>query len=130
VGLSSRTNADACRQLATILEPFGYRVDAISVRDCLHLKTAVSALEDDRVLLDPRLVDAGIFGGISRIEIDAAEPSAANVICIDDTVLCSADAPRTRGLLEAQGYRVVPVDASELAKAEAGLTCCSLLFHA
>jgi dimethylargininase len=129
VGLSSRTNAAACGQLATILEPFGYRVEPIVVRDCLHLKTAASALGDDRVLLDPRLVDAAVFGGIPHIEIDAAEPSAANVICIDGTVLCSADAPRTRRLLEARGYRVVPVDASELAKAEAGLTCCSLLLR-
>jgi dimethylargininase len=127
VGLSSRTNEAGMRQLAAILEPLDYSVESIVPRDCLHLKTAVSTLEEDRLLLNPTMVDGKAFGGASWIEIDPAEPSAANVLCLDNTVLCPSSAPRTRRLLESQGYRVVPVNASELAKAEAGLTCCSLL---
>jgi dimethylargininase len=129
VGLSSRTNAEGIRQLSVILEPLGYSVESVVVRECLHLKTAVSALGDEELLLNPRMVDGTSFGGASWIEIDPSEPSAANVICLEKTVLCSADAPRTRRRLEARGYDVVPVDASELAKAEAGLTCCSLLLR-
>jgi len=134
VGMSSRTNADGAHQLAHMLEPFGFTTTTIAVRGCLHLKTAVTALGDDRVLLNPRMVDASALGAIPSaakdlqvIEVDPAEPMAANVLSINGKLLCSASAPRTRRLLENEGYSVIPVDASELAKAEGGLTCCSLL---
>lgn len=129
VGLSSRTNADGARQLANILAPLDYALETIAVRECLHLKTAVTALGDDRVLLNPRMVDGASLGGIAWIEVDPCEPMAANVVCIDAQVLCPASAPRTRRLLEREGYDVLAVDASELAKAEGGLTCCSLLLR-
>lgn len=129
VGLSSRTNADGARQLAAFLTPFGYMVATTAVRECLHLKSAVSALPDGRLLLNPRWADGAAFAGISWLEVDPAEPSAGNVLCVGKTVLCPASAPRTRKLLQAEGYEVVAVDASELAKAEAGLTCCSIVFR-
>lgn len=130
VGLSSRSTVGAAEQLGALLEPFGYRVDTAVVRDCLHLKTAVSALPDGRVLLNPRMVDAWTFDGLGYIEVDPAEPFGGNVLCVGDTILCPASAPRTRLRLDAQGYQTILVDASELAKAEGGLTCCSLLFEA
>lgn len=129
VGLSSRSTAGGAAQLGAFLRRFGYRVDTAAVRDCLHLKTAVSALPDGRLLLNPRMVDAWAFGAESPIEVDPAEPFAGNVLCIGDTVLCPASAPLTRERLDAQGYKTVAVDASELAKAEGGLTCCSLLLE-
>jgi dimethylargininase len=129
VGMSTRTNAEGIRQLAALLVPHGYSVESVVVRECLHLKTAVSALGDDRLLLNPRMVDGSAFGGASWIEIDPAEPSAANVIYVGKTVLIAANAPRTRRRLEANGYDVIEVDASELAKAEAGLTCCSVILR-
>ena len=61
VGLSSRTNAEGARQLAAALTPCGYSVETIVVKDCLHLKTAVSALGDDRVLLNADMVRADAF---------------------------------------------------------------------
>ena len=130
VGLSSRTNAEGARQLAAALEPAGYSLETIVMKDCLHLKTAVSALGDDRVLLNPRMVDGAAFAPSPCIDIDPAEPFAANVICVDNRVMCSDSAPRTAQLLEEQGYDVIAVDASELSKAEAGLTCCCLLLRA
>jgi dimethylargininase len=127
VGLSTRSTAGGAKQLGTLLKRFGYQVDTAVVRDCLHLKTAVSSLPDGRLLLNPRMVDAWAFDAQSPIEVDPTEPFAGNVLCVGDTVLCAASAPRTRALLDAQGYKTVAVDASELAKAEGGLTCCSLL---
>jgi len=127
VGLSTRSTSAGAKQLGTLLKRFGYRVDTAVVRDCLHLKTAVSALPDGRLLLSPRMVDAWAFDAQSPIEVDPSEPFAGNVLSVGDTVLCPASAPRTRARLEAQGYKTVVVDASELAKAEGGLTCCSLL---
>ena len=128
VGLSGRTNADGARQLADALAPHGYQVTGIEVRGCLHLKSAVTAIADDAVLVNPGWVDASHFRGLQQIEVHPHEPFAANALRVDETLLCAGGAPRTRERLEAQGFAVERVDVSELAKAEAGVTCCSLIF--
>jgi len=74
-------------------------------------------------------VSGAAFGGVHSLEVDPAEPFAANVLRVGRTILCPANAPRTGAMLEARGFDVVAVDASELAKAEAGLTCCSVIFN-
>jgi dimethylargininase len=130
VGMSSRTNADGARQLADAVAAFSYSVQGVTVRDALHLKTAVTALPDERLILDPRKVDPSCFAGARWIEGIGGEATGTNVLAVNDTVICPADAPRTHALLEGEGYRVISVDASELAKAEGGLTCCSLLLRA
>ena len=52
------------------------------------------------------------------------------MVWVGDTVLFAADFPRTGERLSDAGFRTLPVDASELAKAEGALTCCSLIFEA
>jgi dimethylargininase len=127
VGVSARSNADGARQLADAVAHHGYSVARVPMRDCLHLKTAVSTLPDHSLLLNPRWVDAECFDGARAIEVHPEEPEAANVLVVGATVVLPASARRTREALEAAGYRTVTVDGSELAKAEGGLTCCSLL---
>ena len=127
VGASTRSNEDGARQLADALSPYGYSVTRTPMRGCLHLKTAVSTLPNGVLLLDPRCVDPESFDGARCIHVDHDEPEAANVLVVGETVVLPASAPRTREMLNAAGYRTVAVDASELAKAEGGLTCCSLL---
>jgi dimethylargininase len=127
VGLSGRTNAEGVRQLAEVLAPHGYRVVGVPVRGCLHLKSAVTAVTDDTLLLNPEWVDASHFQRAERIDVHPDEPFAANALRIGDTLIYPSSAPRTRDRLEAAGLRVESVDASELAKAEAGVTCCSLI---
>ena len=129
VGASTRSNEDGARQLADALSPHGYSVTRTPMRDCLHLKTAVSTLPNGVLLLDPRYVDAESFDGARSINVHFDEPEAANVLAVDDVVVLPASAPRTRALLDAAGYKTATVDASELAKAEGGLTCCSLLLR-
>ena len=129
VGLSTRTNREAVDQLARFVTPFGYSVDAIRVRGCLHLKTAVTEIGDGTLLLDPERLEPSELGDTTTIEVDPSEPGGSNVLSVNGAVICPDSAPRTSARLEARGYRVVSVDASELAKAEAGLTCCSLLLN-
>ena len=129
VGLSSRTNADAAAQLQRLLAPHGYAVDTIETAACLHLKSAATAVDDDLLLVNPDWIDIRRFGGLSIMEIHPDEPHAANVLRIGDRVLCSAAFPLTQATLETNGFATVPLDVSELAKAEAGLTCCSLVFE-
>jgi dimethylargininase len=130
VGLSGRTNADGARQLADLLAPYDYQVMGVEVHGCLHLKSAVTAVADDVILVNARWVDADTFAASRRIDVHPDEPFAANALRVGDAVLTSAAAPLTRERLESAGLTVESVDVSELAKAEAGVTCCSLIVDA
>ena len=127
VGLSTRTNEEGLRQLADTLGPFGYRTAGITVDGCLHLKSAVTALGDDLLVVNPAWVDPDLLDNLRWIETHPQEPHAANVLRVGTTVICPEDAPRTRRRLEDAGVSVRTTPNSELAKAEGGLTCCSLL---
>jgi dimethylargininase len=127
VGRSARSNDAATDQLARLLEPLGYRVHQVPVTGCLHLKTAVTSPADGLLLLNPEWVDVHRLPGLELLPVDPAEPFAANALRLGGAVLVAATAPRTRERLERRGFPVRTVDMSELAKAEAGLTCCSLI---
>jgi dimethylargininase len=127
VGLSTRTNDQAAAQLRSALEPFGYAVRTAIVGDCLHLKSAATALAADVVLLNPEWIAPSMFGGFSIVEVDPDEPAAANALRLDDRIVFPSSFPRTAARIERQGFRLAIVDASEVAKAEGAVTCCSLI---
>jgi len=129
VGRSARTNDAGIEQLRAIVAPFRYAVHVIDVRKCLHLKTAVSPVSEDTLLIHPQWVDGAWFPAFRILEIDASEPFAANALRVGDAVVHAAEFPRTGERLSSQGIDVVTVPASELAKAEGGVTCCSILFE-
>ncbi len=129
VGESERSNAAGIVQLRELLASHGYTVQSVATRGCLHLKSAVTQLSDDALLFQPEWVDRGPFAGYRIIEVDPAEPHAANVVRVDDGLLMPASFPRTRDRLLAAGFKLVSVDVSELQKAEGAVTCCSLLFR-
>ncbi|HJT90296.1 MAG TPA: arginine deiminase family protein [Bryobacteraceae bacterium] len=126
VGASRRTNAEGIAQLRAILEPAGYTVRVVAVHGCLHLKTACCYLGRGTILANRAWIDAAAFDGFHII--DVLEDWSANGILLDGTVLLAAGFPRTAERLEAGGWRVESLDISEFRKAEAGLTCMSLLF--
>lgn len=130
VGLSKRSNREGVKQLQDILLPFGYVVNGVKLRDCLHLKSAVTQVAESTLLINGAWVDTSTFRDFGLIEIVAPEPFAANALRIGDTVVYPAAFPETRQRLEKQGIRVRTVHASELAKAEGGVTCCSLIVDA
>ena len=127
VGMSTRSNDEGARQLADAVAASGHAVRRVPIRGCLHLKSAVSTLPDGALLLKPQWVDGSSFDGAPFLCVHPEEPVAANVLVVGTTVVVPESAPRTRGMLQAAGYETVAVDASELAKAEGGLTCCSLI---
>jgi dimethylargininase len=127
VGRTARTNGDGVAQLQRALEPFGYRVTAVPVERCLHLKSAVTAVDDDLLLMNPAWIDPAAFPGVARLDVDPREPAAANVLRVGGPLLYASAFPRTRDRLVARGFDPALVDASELAKAEGAVTCCSLL---
>jgi len=117
VGRSGRTNEEGIRQLRRFIP-----AEPVDFRGCLHLKSAVTAVDRERVILNPRWVDK-LW---PCIEVDPDEPFAANVLLLDDRVIAGRY-PRTNQRLRREGIEVREVEASELAKAEGGVTCCSII---
>jgi len=128
VGLSSRSNQAAVDQLRTFLTPYGYTIESIPIAGCLHLKSAVTQVAPDTVLINPAWVDNDRLAGLQSIEVDPSELYAANALLIGGSVLYQPAYPKTGRRLQRAGIRPVLVDLSELAKAEGALTCCSLVF--
>jgi dimethylargininase len=134
VGESARSNAAGIAQLRELLAGYGYRVQGVPTRDCLHLKSAVTQVADDALLVQPAWVDPAVFTaaerGLRLIEVDPDEAHAANALRVDRSVIHPDCFPRTGRRLAEAGIDVVAVDVSELQKAEGAVTCCSLLFAA
>jgi dimethylargininase len=128
VGLSRRTNQDGVAQLSDLLGPYGYRVQPVEVRGCLHLKSACSYIGDGTVLVNRLWIDAEPLSEFELLDVPKEEPAAANALLLNDVVIVPASFPKTRALLEERGFRVRTIDVSELQKAEAGVTCTSLIF--
>jgi dimethylargininase len=127
VGQSTRTNAEGIRQFAQLVSAYGYVVRPVTVSACLHLKSAVTRVGEDVILLNPGWVEPSAFPGLRKIEVHPSEPFAANALWIGDTVIYSTTFDETRRRLEQNGIDVHPVEADELEKAEGAVTCCSIL---
>lgn len=124
VGLSERTNEAALEQLRVIT---GREVVGVHTHGALHLKTAITRVSHDTLLVNRAWTDVAPFAGWSLIDIDQGEPFAANALLIDGVVIYPRAFPRTRAKLAHLDVRSVTAD--ELAKAEGGVTCCSVVFR-
>jgi dimethylargininase len=127
VGLSSRSNREGVEQLGRLVSRHGFTIAVVPVTGCLHLKSAVTAVGSDTILINPEWVGGLSFPGLRRIETDPGEPYAANALLIGDTVVYPKAFPATAARLQREGVRLATVDVSEIAKAEGGVTCCSLI---
>ena len=129
VGRTARTGEAGLRALDEAVCPFGYAVVPVRVEGCLHLKTACAAVDDETLLVNRAWIDTNAFAGLRLIDVPAEEPMGANVLRLPGAVAVSAAYPRTADLVRGLGHPVTVLDISELHKAEAGLTCMSLLFE-
>lgn len=128
VGLSERSNREGIEQLQGVLLPFGYVVNGVKLHDCLHLKSAVTQVAENTLLINRAWTDAAMFHDFQLIDVAPSESFAANALLLGNTVIYPEAFPKTSKRLDVQGIKVRTVDASELAKAEGGVTCCSLVF--
>ena len=129
VGRSVRSNDAGIAQLARELAPLGYAVQAMEMRGCLHLKSACTYLGRDTVLANRDWADLAPFARARVIDVAPGEPAAADVLAIGGTVIVPASFPETARTLDRAGWHVRAIDVSELQKAEAGVTCMSLIFN-
>lgn len=129
-GLSSRTNEAGISQLAAALAPFGYRVRAVEVRGCLHLKSACCPIGDGAILANRMWLDERALRDYPIVDVADEEPGAANVLNVAGTILMPAAFPKTGRILRRRNLDVRTLDISELMKAEAAMTCSSVLYAA
>ncbi|MBS0581129.1 MAG: dimethylargininase [Proteobacteria bacterium] len=130
VGASARSNAAGVAQLGAALAPHGYSVQAVAMRDCLHLKSAATFIAPGTLLANPAWVDPAVFGCERVIEVAPEEPFGANTLTLGGVSLVSADYPATRRRLEQAGIATQVLEVGELHKAEAALTCLSIILGA
>jgi dimethylargininase len=129
VGATSRTNAEGHEQLRRIVEYFGYTINVVEVRGCLHLKSAVTAISEDVLLVNRAWVPDSAFKDFELVDVHPSEPSAANVVRVGGRLLYSAAFPWTLERLRGRNLQVTTVDVGELAKAEGAVTCCSVIMN-
>src|SRR5215207_7348416 len=127
VGLSTRSNQSAIDQMNEKLGSYVYKAQGVEMHDCLHLKTAVTRVDDKTLLINRNWVDVENFEGFELIDVDASEPFAANCLPVGDAIIFPVAFPKTSAKLTAHGYKIRPVMVDELAKAEGAVTCCSLI---
>lgn len=139
VGASARTDAAGVDALRAATAPLGYTLIAVAMRDCLHLKTCATFAGRDGdgtpvIIADPRHVDPAVFEGVETLLVapeDAPEGTApANTVCAGGTLLIAAGHPRVSDALAARGFTLAELDTSEFRKAEAALSCLSLVAEA
>jgi dimethylargininase len=128
VGRSSRTNVDGIRQFTSFVGTFGYRAMPVGVTGCLHLKSAVTALDSETLLLNPQWIDETALPNVRKLVVPEEEAHAADALVVNGIVHLSARYPGTCELVERAGFIVRALDVSEFEKAEGALTCLSLVF--
>lgn len=128
-GLSARTNQLGIDALQQIVAPFDYEVVPVTVTGCLHLKSAVTALDAHTLLANRAWFDSSYVRAEDFVDVDLAEPGAANVLRVRGELWAHPGFPRTLERLVKIGCPVVPMEISEFVKAEAALTCKSVLFR-
>jgi dimethylargininase len=130
IGLSDRTNEDGARQLSRLLAAEGTQARTVPVRAGVHLKSCVSVLGDDRLLLTSAYASCPELAGFEPIVISSGEEYAANCIASGNQLLLPAGYPRTAERLAALGFAMLTLQTSEFEKMDGGLSCLSLRFDA
>jgi dimethylargininase len=128
VGRSARTNENGLAYLRAVFGPRGYGVVAVPMPPgALHLKSVCSPLGEDLVLVAEGTLPAGTFGDARVLTVPREESAAANAVAFDRAALVAMDGVRTAALLARESFHVIPVDTSELRKADGALTCLSVI---
>lgn len=128
IGLSERTNAEGADQMIRLLERCGMTGSTVEMREFLHLKTGLSYLENNHLLVCGEFVGRQEFSGFDQIMIDDSESYAANSVWINGNVLVPAGYPNAAEDIRRAGYQTIELEMSEFQKLDGGLSCLSLRF--
>ncbi len=128
IGLSERTNEEGANQLIEILRKYNLNGITVKMDKMLHLKTGLSYLENNNLLISNLFINDTTFDKFNKILIQDDEAYSANSLWINGTVLVPEGYPRTLEKITQAGYKILIVDTSEFRKLDGGLSCLSLRF--
>ncbi len=128
IGLSQRTNAAGANQLIEILAAYDLTGSTVELAGILHLKTGLSYLENNILLIASGFLNEPQFKQFDQILVADDEAYAANSVWINGTVLVPAGFPKTKAAIEAKGLKTIELNVSEFQKLDGGLSCLSLRF--
>ncbi|MDZ7807298.1 MAG: hypothetical protein U5K71_09285 [Gracilimonas sp.] len=110
------------------MNKYGYSVHHVTLGDILHLKTGVSYLENNTLVMIPEMIEFEDFKSFNKIVVPPEEAYAANCIWINGTVLVPAGYPVTKQKIEVADYDIIELEMTEFKKLDGGLSCLSLRF--
>ena len=131
IGISRRTNEQGAEQLAAWLAEMGYTSTLVDIRDAtgiLHLKSGVSYIGDNRLVVIESMANREPFRNYEQIPVGAGDEYAANCIRVNDHLLLAAGFPAVEFSLRKLGYSITLLEMSEFQKMDGGLSCLSLRF--
>lgn len=128
IGLSARTNKSGANQMIGILNKHGMDGSVVNLEEVLHLKTGLSYLENNNLLICGEFLGNSAFQSFNQLVVEGDEAYAANSVWVNGIVLTPKGFPKTRALIESAGYEIREVDVSEFMKLDGGLSCLSLRF--
>lgn len=131
VGLSRRTSREGAEGLSRLLRRFDLDVRIVDPPPgYLHLKSAVSILDEQTLLASAAIAESGLFSGFEILVPAPEEDRSAHALRVNDFLLVPAHFPRTAEVLAKKGYAVKPLELAEIRKLDAGLSCMSLRWFA
>ena len=128
IGISERTNLEGAKQIIQILNKYGMSGSTISLKKVLHLKTGLSYLEENNLVVCGEFIAESSLERYNQIEIPEKESYAANCIWVNESVIIPKGYPTTKKRIENSGYRVLETNVSEFQKLDGGLSCLSLRY--
>jgi dimethylargininase len=128
IGISARTNHDGAVQLKTILKLEGYKSTIIELEKFFHLKTGITYLGNQTIVVAGEFIDHPEFNNYQKIVVPPEEEYAANCIRVNDYVIIPAGYPVTKQKINEAGYQTIELEMSEFRKQDGGLSCLSLRF--
>lgn len=128
VGLSKRTNIEGINRFREIVSKYGYSVTAIELNKFLHLKTGITYLGNNKILISGELRENSIFDKYQKFLVPDDEEYCANSIMVNNKLFFPLAYPKTKKMLEENGFEIVEIDTSEYRKIDGGLSCLSLRF--
>ncbi|MDH5754131.1 MAG: arginine deiminase family protein [Candidatus Bathyarchaeota archaeon] len=128
VGLSARTNLYAIHQLRKILENGNLEIVPVKVHNVVHLKSACTYFGDNYVILSKGHFDTDILRDYKKIVVPRGEEYAADCLAINGTILMARGHPKTKKIVEKEGFFVKELEMSEFRKGESALTCLSIIW--
>jgi dimethylargininase len=124
-GITQRTNQEGVNSLSRFLQT---EVEVIIDRSITHLKSYVTYLDQDNVIMNKRFVDHPIFTKMNKVILKDTDSYASNTLTYNGTVLIPKKYPSVSDSLKELDYDVILVEMSEFERCEGALTCLSLLF--